>query len=592
MKTKSFFAVLFGILTISVLVFHACKKEQKDPSPPTYTDGQGEIGQLGGTITIDDASSPLNGVTIIVPEDALQVNTLIQIVSAPDTVSFPGGSTQPIVQLLPDGLSFQEPITITMPFVSSNPNNIGLYYYDPSEELIEELEDVTINVQEGLISGLTNHFSYYTAADKEVKATINMFRTQEGVIGVRLDIYGTNNVELGLKWIPTTWWHKVQTLDQELNIWQVLTNPGGPHDGNVYSIFDVYLREGELIGSDPVSASHFSIIREENDPFKVKIIQRFPTNELYSSGFLHTEDIESNMSEMDYKNLGNWINGEPLIFLFDGFVPNPDKKYFVKMEWVLASELNASPLFNYSPIYKLHNKPDKRKLNQMSLTSMDQIDVDNNYIIDEFQVWGLNTAPVCNFTVDKPNASVGELIQFNDFSEYTPTSWQWDFGDGITSAQKDPTHSYSSPGTYTVSLEVTNAYGSDNETMDINVTEATFIAIVTPNGDEEWMIGSEQTISWDDNIDQDVKITLLQNNLPTLTIAESTASNGNFVWTIPNTVQAGTDYKIHIASTTNMSVYDNSNDFFTILEQGNIIVTKPNAGTIWTMGQYNVPIEW
>lgn len=597
MKKKSILIALISLLTmISIFTFQACKKdkEAEDPGPPTYTNGEGEIGSLGGTITINDASSPINGVTIIVPEGALQEKTYIQIVSAPDTVEFPGSSTQPIVQLLPDGISFQEPITITMPFVSNNPNNIGLYYYDPSAEIIEELEDVTINVQEGLISGLTNHFSYYTAADREVRATMNMFRTQEGVIGVRLDIFGTNNIERGLKWIPTTWWHKVQTLDQELNIWQVLTNPEGPHDGNVYSIFDVFLREGELIGSDPVSASHFSIIREENDPFKVKIIQRFPTNELYSSGFLHTEDIENNISEMDYKNLGNWISGEPLIFLFDDFVPDPDKNYFVKVKWVLASEPNASPLFNYSPKYELNNKPDKKKLHQMSMTSLNEVDIDENYVQDEFQVWGVNTAPECNFSADKTTANVDETIQFNDQSDFNPESWLWDFGDGNTSTQANPTHSYSSEGNYSVSLEVSNQFGSDTKTIEdyIQVVEGSFIEVISPNGDEEWTIGSEQEIIWNDNIDENVKITLLQNNTPSLVISNSTTSSGGFNWTIPSSITTGSNYKIKIESVTNSETNDVSNDNFNIVEQGNILVTNPNTNTTWTMGQYNVPIEW
>lgn len=39
------------------------------------------------------------------------------------------------------------------------------------------------------------------------------------------------------------------------------------------------------------------------------------------------------------------------------------------------------------------------------------------------------------------------------------TAWQWDFGDGTSSSVQNPTHQYSNPGTYTVSLITTNSFG-------------------------------------------------------------------------------------------------------------------------------------
>ncbi len=48
---------------------------------------------------------------------------------------------------------------------------------------------------------------------------------------------------------------------------------------------------------------------------------------------------------------------------------------------------------------------------------------------------------------------IGEPIQFNNLS-VTGSSWQWNFGDGTTSNEENPVHSYDEPGTYTVSLTV------------------------------------------------------------------------------------------------------------------------------------------
>ena len=48
-------------------------------------------------------------------------------------------------------------------------------------------------------------------------------------------------------------------------------------------------------------------------------------------------------------------------------------------------------------------------------------------------------------------------------------SYQWYFGDGGYSTQASPTHRYSTPGTYTVTLYVSNYYGEDSDTVQVKV---------------------------------------------------------------------------------------------------------------------------
>lgn len=52
-------------------------------------------------------------------------------------------------------------------------------------------------------------------------------------------------------------------------------------------------------------------------------------------------------------------------------------------------------------------------------------------------------------------------ITFRDASQNTPFSWSWDFGDGNTSTQQNPTHEFDSTGTYTVCLTVENIAGTN-----------------------------------------------------------------------------------------------------------------------------------
>ncbi len=55
-----------------------------------------------------------------------------------------------------------------------------------------------------------------------------------------------------------------------------------------------------------------------------------------------------------------------------------------------------------------------------------------------------------------------------------PTTWLWDFGDGGSSTAQSPAHTYVRGGRYTVSLTVTNDFGSDTETKADHVSAATF----------------------------------------------------------------------------------------------------------------------
>jgi PKD repeat protein len=71
-----------------------------------------------------------------------------------------------------------------------------------------------------------------------------------------------------------------------------------------------------------------------------------------------------------------------------------------------------------------------------------------------------------DFTADLTSGLAPLTVKFKDQSTGDLTSWSWDFGDGSTSTEKKPAHTYADPGTYTVSLTVTGPEGSDTETKN------------------------------------------------------------------------------------------------------------------------------
>ncbi len=70
------------------------------------------------------------------------------------------------------------------------------------------------------------------------------------------------------------------------------------------------------------------------------------------------------------------------------------------------------------------------------------------------------------FFADKTNIDPGESVQFSGYSSEDITSWSWDFGDGNTSTQRDPIHTYQQVGVYTVSFTVSNAGGTYTMTRE------------------------------------------------------------------------------------------------------------------------------
>lgn len=78
----------------------------------------------------------------------------------------------------------------------------------------------------------------------------------------------------------------------------------------------------------------------------------------------------------------------------------------------------------------------------------------------------LSPPPQAQFTyTDQGNGQ----FQFTDQSLNDPDSWLWDFGDGNTSTEQNPVHTYAAPGTYTVCLAVSNSAGSDTTCMEVTV---------------------------------------------------------------------------------------------------------------------------
>jgi PKD repeat protein len=89
------------------------------------------------------------------------------------------------------------------------------------------------------------------------------------------------------------------------------------------------------------------------------------------------------------------------------------------------------------------------------------------YVLD---VSAPGTPPVASFTMTPTSGEAPLSVQLSDTSTGGATSWSWSFGDGSTSTAQNPTHVFSTPGTWTITLTATNAVGSSTVSHQLEVS--------------------------------------------------------------------------------------------------------------------------
>ncbi|WP_321508716.1 PKD domain-containing protein [uncultured Methanoregula sp.] len=78
--------------------------------------------------------------------------------------------------------------------------------------------------------------------------------------------------------------------------------------------------------------------------------------------------------------------------------------------------------------------------------------------------------PAISFSGTPISGTAPLNVQFEVSTSGSPTSWSWDFGDGGSSTERDPSYSYVIPGTYTVTLTAKYPYGNKPVTKSSYIT--------------------------------------------------------------------------------------------------------------------------
>jgi gliding motility-associated-like protein len=107
--------------------------------------------------------------------------------------------------------------------------------------------------------------------------------------------------------------------------------------------------------------------------------------------------------------------------------------------------------------------PTSNTIYTVTITQLDAAGRTCNFILtDSIKIYPKVTAAF-NYSVNL----CGNTLAFKDSSYTNITSWHWNFGDTLFDTHQNPTHSYSHPGTYTVSLFVNNQYNCPDSTEKV-----------------------------------------------------------------------------------------------------------------------------
>lgn len=94
----------------------------------------------------------------------------------------------------------------------------------------------------------------------------------------------------------------------------------------------------------------------------------------------------------------------------------------------------------------------------------------------------VNVPPTAGFEVGTVVGNTPLSVSFQDRSSAGARTWDWSFGDGTTSTLRNPTHLYTSAGTYTVTLTVTGPGGTGTFVMPAALTARLTASATLRNG--------------------------------------------------------------------------------------------------------------
>tara|TARA_B100000508_G_scaffold55003_3_gene42668 strand:- start:33337 stop:37557 length:4221 start_codon:yes stop_codon:yes gene_type:complete len=176
--------------------------------------------------------------------------------------------------------------------------------------------------------------------------------------------------------------------------------------------------------------------------------------------------------------------------------------------------------------------------------------VGNNLYIDNINIDGVPNGdpPTPNFTTDNNTICEGGTVNFTDQSSANITDWNWTFPGGTpaTSTAQNPTVTYATAGTYDVTLEVTNANGTETTVFSNEITVNTLPTVSVTAGNNTICEGESvqltasgaNSFTWDNGLGSGAVKTVSPQTTTTYEVVGSNGAGCEDTQTITITVES------------------------------------------------------
>ena len=374
MNVKHILITCIGILVAGGLLFQSCKKDE--PAPPTYTNGEGKIGTAGGTIIVDDPTSPINGAKLVVPKDALNQEVMLKIAASSTNYNIPGFQNPIIIECTPKGQQFLKPVSLYLPYQNTAS---AAYYYDAQYGTLEQLEVLGNNTGSKLLQTQSSHFSLFFAESEALSMDIELVKSNGhfaayGFLGENL-----NN-------IPT---HELIT--QYENAYQVAEN----EEYNSLVSYQYILYKKTSSGLPEVVARKNYYVYLQTAYKQLAVDKGYNTVNFDAQG--HVQFYAKRVNDIDVRT-NTWMRGLPLLMIFDddsfidpNFSNSGNDAFFVKCTWTQNKPWNPT-LANrkWTMGYTFSTAKEAAKWDNLVVFTEDRND---NGIIDSYESGMYNDPP-------------------------------------------------------------------------------------------------------------------------------------------------------------------------------------------------------